>query len=169
MTANQRRKSQRGVLVPLAVVLVVLVALCISVRVQVQEREAASAAARRKRLMASTIAAMGIVCAEAEIRCLCDGTTKGIGNVSGYYKGGAYVVTATRSPASDQRWTLYGKGIYDDCVQYVEVCVSRRVETVPARGPAAENLNADSRAPRVAAAANRTTLRRLYWKEPPTR
>lgn len=120
--------AQRGViLVPVVFLALIIAGLSLGFLIEA-EGGVNSVRLAESRLKAFEIAEMGIVLAELEIRGRRDNADDGIGNVSGSFAGGTYVVAVAQELDSDERWTLTARGSYGHSVRRLQVGVRRRAK-----------------------------------------
>lgn len=124
--ARARGRAERGVvLVPVMMVALLVAGLSLGLLIEVRG-SVVSVRHEETRMQAFEIAEMGIVRAELEICGQHDGAADGVGNVSGAFAGGTYLVTAVQDPNSDERWILSARGEFGHSVRRIEVGVRRR-------------------------------------------
>lgn len=136
-TRKQPRRDlrQRGTVLIGAVLITLLLGSLSVAFLSESLAEKSSVELRQSSLVALQIAEKGLIEASQEVLAQHDGGDDGIGVVSGNYAGGAYAVTAQRSPDNPDRWTLTATGTYHLSTRRLEVGVRRR-----AGGPFVEGL-----------------------------
>ncbi|MHC5012589.1 MAG: hypothetical protein ACYTG6_16855, partial [Planctomycetota bacterium] len=122
----QNDATERGhILIPI-VLLVLLIGGLSAGMIFESQGNLVSVTHQETSLAALEVAEMGLVQAELEIRGLTDSGTDGIGNVTGDFGHGRYVVTAQRDPDTENRWVLTATGTHGLSVRRIEIGIRRR-------------------------------------------